>query len=636
VETLAYAGDYLSYYQDAAATEAYLETARQRISIRRHVRLVDYMMHEGCNARAWVAVTISEDKDIPRAAVSFITGLNSALPAKTPVLTWDNLEGVPSSAYEVFEPMAKDNQLHFFASRNEIHFYTWGERECCLKKGATSATLRDPGLKLTAGDVLIFEEVISPTTGLTFDADPRKRWAVRLTKVTASQDPVYPGPDAKPTTLVEVEWGKQDALPFPLCISAIGPAPSCSYIDNLSVARGNVVLVDHGRTLPSEDLHSVTATSTQATCDCAGEPSEVQMIPAKFQPQLAKTPLTYSQPLPADAAASACMTQDPRKAIPQLTLTSTPAATWRARYDLIESTPLDWEFVVEIDSDGIAHLRFGDGELGAQPPAGMAFSAVYRIGNGIAGNVGAEAISRLVLRNLKLDGITITVRNPLPTSGGIDAETIANAQLLAPRAFRKVLKRAIVAQDYETLAEQNPKVQNASAELVWTGSWYEADVAIDPLGTETLSGALLKQIRWSLEDYRRMGHDLEVTPARYVPIDLELLVCVLPDYQRAHVVKALLDLFSNRRLPGGKLGFFHPDNLTFGEPICVSKIVAAAQAVVGVECVTVTALHRLFEAPNHELSDGELPLAVDEIAQLDNDPNFPEHGVLKITARGGR
>src|SRR5689334_1943617 len=57
VEILAYVGDYLSYYQDAVATEAYLGTARQRISVRRHARLVDYAMHEGCNARAWIAVS---------------------------------------------------------------------------------------------------------------------------------------------------------------------------------------------------------------------------------------------------------------------------------------------------------------------------------------------------------------------------------------------------------------------------------------------------------------------------------------------------------------------------------------------------------------------------------------------------
>ena len=37
-----YVGDQLSYYQDAVATEAYLGTARRRVSVRRHARLVDY------------------------------------------------------------------------------------------------------------------------------------------------------------------------------------------------------------------------------------------------------------------------------------------------------------------------------------------------------------------------------------------------------------------------------------------------------------------------------------------------------------------------------------------------------------------------------------------------------------------
>ena len=56
VELLAYEGDRLSYLQDAVATEAYLRTARRRISVRRHARLVDYRLHEGCNARALVFV----------------------------------------------------------------------------------------------------------------------------------------------------------------------------------------------------------------------------------------------------------------------------------------------------------------------------------------------------------------------------------------------------------------------------------------------------------------------------------------------------------------------------------------------------------------------------------------------------
>ena len=186
------------------------------------------------------------------------------------------------------------------------------------------------------------------------------------------------------------------------------------------------------------------------------------------------------------------------------------------------------------------------------------------------------------------------------------------------------------------MAERDSGVQRAARRaLVWTGSWYEADVAIDPLGSETPSENLLRQMECWLECYRRIGHDLAVLPARYVPLDLQLVVCALPRYQRAHVKTALLDVFSNRVLPGGKLGFFHPDNLTFGEGIYLSQIVAAAQKVPGVECARVVRFQRLFEAPNGEIENGVLPLKTSEIAQLDNDPNYPEHGQLQIQVLGG-
>ncbi len=106
VEILAYVGDYLSYYQDAVATEAYLETARQRISVRRHVRLVDYLMHEGCNARTWLFVdTNGSDTSLDPEDVYFITGLNDALPVSSKMLTDVDLQGISSSDYEVFEPL---------------------------------------------------------------------------------------------------------------------------------------------------------------------------------------------------------------------------------------------------------------------------------------------------------------------------------------------------------------------------------------------------------------------------------------------------------------------------------------------------------------------------------------------------
>jgi hypothetical protein len=93
------------------------------------------------------------------------------------------------------------------------------------------------------------------------------------------------------------------------------------------------------------------------------------------------------------------------------------------------------------------------------------------------------------------------------------------------------------------------------------------------------------------------------------------------------------------------LGFFHPDNLTFGEGIFVSRIVAAAQAVAGVQNVQVARLER-YEIgeplPGAKTAKDELPphgvlsLGPFEIAQLDNDPSFPENGRLTLDMRGGR
>jgi hypothetical protein len=149
VELFAYVGDHLSYYQDAVATEAYLDTARQRISVRRHARLVDYAMHEGCNARAFVHVEVSQDwpganeAPLEAANLSFVTGLNDALGPLERRLEWNDLRGVPSERYEVFEPMTDQRELRFWRAHNEIHLHTWGERHCCLRKGATRATLRD-------------------------------------------------------------------------------------------------------------------------------------------------------------------------------------------------------------------------------------------------------------------------------------------------------------------------------------------------------------------------------------------------------------------------------------------------------------------------------------------------------------
>ncbi len=654
-------------------------------------------MHEGCNARAWVCLEVCGPNQQPSVPlwltpgdVVFLSGLDQipALANKT-VLNWSDLNGIPSRAYDVFEALVADStaKIPLYPAHNEILFYNWGDQQCCLPTSATRAVLLDDWdvaigadaktadvantprrLHLVAGAVLIFEEVKGPITGNPADADPSHRWPVRLTQVTPTVDPLIQTADGRPTPLVAIEWAAADALPVPFCLSARLPAPDCRIVCDISVARGNVVLVDNGLTLcPCEDLGVVEQTEVTGCCACEGSVIEMISVPGVFRPVLSQFPLTFRCVPQAGQPASKTLTQDPRKASPAITLSSIPAGpdgtaplfqpadlqddtslagelqhpgnptaeflfnrlsnntrtelnqwnganpppnqlaknlasdlrglleTWQPQRDLLESGPAGSQFVVEMDDNGLAHLRFGDGNCGRQPDAGMDLLACYRIGNGASGNVGADHISKIAFRmNPPAAGLLKSLRNPLAAQGGADPEPVAEVKLFAPGAFKTVIERAITADDYATIAERNPALQRANAVLRWTGGWYEAQVAVDPLGSESPDETLLRNVRAHLSHFRRLGHDLVVNAAEYVPLQIVLDVCVLPQYLRGHVEAALLGVFSNGGQPGGQPGFFNPDNLTFGEGIYLSRMVAAAQAVTGVQSVTVTKFQRLF------------------------------------------
>src|SRR5262249_36836511 len=151
-----------------------------------------------------------------------------------------------------------------------------------------------------------------------------------------------------------------------------------------------------------------------------------------------------------------------------------------------------------------------------------------------AGNVAAEAIAHVVVCSGTPPAV-VRVRNPLPAIGGIDPEAMALVKLLAHGTIRRGLERAITEEDYAELAGRRPGIQRAAASLRWNGSWYEVQVTLDPSGSEDAGGELLRATAIALDRYRRIGHDLDVLPARYVPLDLAVRVCVRPHYLRAHV-----------------------------------------------------------------------------------------------------
>ena len=127
-----------------------------------------------------------------------------------------------------------------------------------------------------------------------------------------------------------------------------------------------------------------------------------------------------------------------------------------------------------------------------------------------------------------------------------------------------------------------------------------------------------------------------------MPLDIVLTVCLRPGYHRSTVKQALLETFGTVDLPDGRRGFFHPDNFTFGQPVYLSQVVAAAMQVPGVHWVDAddtpprpNRFQRWGRLPRGERAAGRIELGRLEIARLDNDPNQPENGRLDFIMRGG-
>jgi predicted phage baseplate assembly protein len=330
VELLAYAGDRLSYAQDAVATEAYLSTARRRVSVRRLARLIDYPMTEGCAARTFVSLQVADSTpiDLKPADKSKVLRFRTAAAPGRP-------RGAADDGSLVFVPVAPTQgptTRTLDPGLNVLSFYSWGDQVCQLPAGATSATLwagpgqfpdlsdsqkgqaaqgappaepappPAPGPAPRPGDVFLFVEVIGPRTGNPADADPRHRHAVRLTTVRPRTDPIAG------RVVWDVTWDDADRLPFTMTVSCLalqGDPQACGPVPDVTVALGNVLLVEHGGwslpASPSKGPETLTAPPLpppSPQCTESGAPLFTPVPAAPWRPVLANGPLTFAEPFP--------------------------------------------------------------------------------------------------------------------------------------------------------------------------------------------------------------------------------------------------------------------------------------------------------------------------------------------------
>jgi hypothetical protein len=660
LEALSAVGDELSYGQDRIAAEASIDTATQRRSVVRLARLVDYEPQPATSAT--VMLQFDVENGVNEVPYGLLVSAGAPDGGSIPFETGGSLKervtfpsGVRRTEPETFLVSAAWN-------RGAINPYWFDDSQRCLEAGATSMFLMGREYKFQPGQLLLIE-----TAGATI-ADPPIRQIVRLRAANYAIelcDPLFrsdvdgpgalapfltcpespPGTDA-PTAVTQIFWEETDKLLVNRDLT------QTVLVGNLVPATQGLTIKVAGTTNFSDEYSerfvippASNISSTVAEAVVRSGPNDIPDSPSpQYLYTVRRGPLAWLR----DA--------DPeRPASPEILLTGRPPdsenAIWPFLRRLIDAREFDNAFtldaarfsaiarvgkspatsqVQDYDGDGGDTLRFGDAVFGQMPVAGTQFDVLYRIGVGALGNVAADAITQ---STGAFQGI-IRATNPLPASGGTDAEPLDRVRRMAPQEFRAKQYRAVRREDYESAAETLAWIQRAGTVFRWTGSWLTVFTTPDPLQSEQVSVDQRIELLNLLNRYRMAGYESYVPDAIYVSLEVVVEICARPDAFRADVLESVLSALSGS--PGGMKGFFDPDNFTFGQGLERSALEAAIQkapGVAGVTCIKYRArgqMRALAEMPDI------VSVGTNEIIRCDNDPSLPEHGSLKVIVRGGK
>jgi predicted phage baseplate assembly protein len=276
--------------------------------------------------------------------------------------------------------------------------------------------------------------------------------------------------------------------------------------------------------------------------------------------------------------------------------------TWHEQPHLYSSGPRDRHYTIQRAQGA---LRFGDASAGMIPPPGAAVAVSYDYGGGREGNVAAGTITQLQ----SAVPYVASIANPLPASGGSDAEALptldpASAATFTPptAAWRDGVRgrgpqqlrhrgRSLAPSDYEWLARDASTEVALTRCLPATGpdgrqpGWVTVVVA--PVGSDTQpepSLGLLDTVRTHLASCApaAIAAQIRVIGPAYEPISVFGDIVVADAGVAAAVeqdLRAALDAYLHPVLGGGQRGW------RFGDTVHLSPIARLIEAVPGVGAV---------------------------------------------------
>ena len=272
--------------------------------------------------------------------------------------------------------------------------------------------------------------------------------------------------------------------------------------------------------------------------------------------------------------------------------------------DLVGNSLTGIETSPSIDIDPSNFLRTKTYGLA---PSSTALTFYYTVGNGIADNVGADDLSRILNRNILLDADSLdnvlynqvigslAVTNPEPASGGRGGEDPNEVRQNAIAHFA-AQNRAVTKEDYIIRSYSMPQKYGSisksyitrNTQLTYDDVFYsdrrQNNLALgfyvlgyDSFGKlNIINPATKENLKTYLNEYRILTDAIEVKDAYVINIGIEFDIITLPDKNGNEVVLKCIDRLKQ---------YFDIKKWQINQPIVVSNVYTELDRVEGVQTV---------------------------------------------------
>jgi hypothetical protein len=277
----------------------------------------------------------------------------------------------------------------------------------------------------------------------------------------------------------------------------------------------------------------------------------------------------------------------------------------------------DTRFITEFTPEGFLKLTFGNGTttpeqqlaqfsrtgvplriqdyqnnigLGTTVKPNTTLFVQYRIGGGLASNVGVNVINQVGTINFFVNGPSeninqtvigsLQVNNVTAAIGGANQPTIEEARQMVSFNF-SAQKRAVTINDYQSLIETMPGKFGAPAKVAITEQNNKIIIQIlsyDTNGalTSNVSNTLAQNIATYLSNYRMINDYIQVEAAQVIDLEFEYSIVFDSTQNQGQVITQVIDQTQT---------FMSPQIRTLGQNVNISNLRSIIQDIPGVVSV---------------------------------------------------